>query len=780
MKLTTPDQLDDRDRALLAEYQCALPTGGVCVNVLLGKEPWDLRPLVLLEGRVWLYRFSRTLDGLNLRVMSNEIEGFTVIPRWELRVVAVPALERFVLSRPYVQATLKDLLLRGELPVGQAQLPLAQKIIAQVRALARRNLVHGHISLSNISVVGGNIAAGEVIFLDPRVGVLNGSADEFFASEATAAHDLQHTADLYSLGRVLKVLLGDSLTPLQRAVADQLLLTSPKHRPALDLVEEAFCAEPQSNTATRTGMGGAAATPPKVGGGRVIGPQRSPGEPTAATHTAVAPPSGAESSGGRWSLFKRPIDGRALGFYLISAAAGLVVVLVGLRYRAPGVFFALVQHTPVFGARARAEYEDGWGSGERSRMRRVAQAALFDRDPAAQDAIIDHALAGGDVPGVPVTMIRAAFNPLWRDQLTRGDREAVLGFTLLSLVPDGFSDLPQFSELSAPVVLAVACQMPATNPSAGLEQVPLNTLGDLPDPVGSAFRELSTTGVKALNAPEAMGLAALVCGHPNANAIDAYIGRESTFKGILERLAIAFPVIALNEDVAGQFLASLRDQGGEAGTVLSWFDIDDLAKWSTVASSEKLGLLLNRLPKRTLSVTQYADLLTFPIPLVREQVVKALTAAYFREPDGELLALLATDQLGLSREQTIALVSTLQLPALKRAPFISAWFETKPAPESVVLVLLRRSYVDSTDQFNLEAARYLKKQQWRSSLDILKLLARHPEPLARSMAYAQLTPQDPAQRGVLEESLQRESDQNLKRSILTRLGKGSESGAAKE
>jgi hypothetical protein len=130
---------------------------------------------------------------------------------------------------------------------------------------------------------------------------------------------------------------------------------------------------------------------------------------------------------------------------------------------------------------------------------------------------------------------------------------------------------------------------------------------------------------------------------------------------------------------------------------------------------------------------------------------------------------LAGDQNRLTRDQTVALLSALSLDAPKRIPFIASWFELKPSPEMVVLVLLARSNKDSSDLFNLEAARYLRKAQWSASTEMLQIMARHPEPLARSLAYAKLTTRDPAQKAILQARVSEETDQGLIRALTTKL-----------
>lgn len=751
MRLVSPDALSDSERAIFEIYARSFPASAVCVNVLIGDSPWDIRPLVLSKGRVWLYRFSRSFDDTTREALIAEIQGFTVIPGWDTKVAAVAGSDRFLLIRPYVQSTLKDLLLRGELPVGHAQLPLAIQIIEQVRALGQRNLVHGHIALSNITVV-----EDRVIFLDPRIGSLNGTTDEYLAPELRPEDEPRHTADLYGLGRTLKVILGDALTASQRAFVDQLLLPSPRQRPSLDSLEGAFFHDTES--ATHDKRSAVAGTGRVLGGRTAVDRQK---------RSRTAEDSSASSADRRPTSLN--FGSAKTRFMMLGVVAG-TLLLVLLRYRAPSIYFTFARYVPLPASTENPELEADWASGDRVRMRRVARAAVVDRDPAAQNAIIENILDGQNPPGIPVVLLRTGLNPLWRDQLSHADQDTILALTLAPLLPEGPKDSRRFGDLAAPIILAIACHMSPTHSNKELDEVSLTTMEELPDPVGPAFRHLRESGVEKLSAPEAIGLSSIACGQFSAAALDAYFGKESDTKTVLGRVANAFPLLSSNEESAQQMLASLRDKGGDISTVLGWFDIDDLARWSTVPSFEKLALLLEQLPVRQLSLSQYSDLLTFPLAKVREQAAEVLVSRFFKTDDRNLFALLSGERAGLSREQTLALVAALSLSPEKRVPFVAAWFETKPAPDAVVLILLARAHSDSTDILNLEAARYMRKNEWRSSLDILQLMVRHPEPLARSMAYSKLNPQIPNERAVLQDSLTREKDGALRRVVLLRLG----------
>ena len=108
MKLVSPDSLQGAEKLVFDNLKSWFPPGAVCVNVMLGQDPWDLRPLLLSNGKVALYRFSRPLGIEALNQLAAEMQGFVVIPGWELKVERKSGHERLLMTRPFFQRTLKD------------------------------------------------------------------------------------------------------------------------------------------------------------------------------------------------------------------------------------------------------------------------------------------------------------------------------------------------------------------------------------------------------------------------------------------------------------------------------------------------------------------------------------------------------------------------------------------------------------------------------------------------------------------------------------------------
>ena len=737
MKLLSPDELSDDQRSVLDSYRSFLPDGVVCVNVMLGAERWDVRPLILKGKQVCICRVSRELTEPESKALAAELHGFSVINSCPGEVLRGSGATRFFFIRPYATATLSDQMEAGEIRSGQHNHGLVEKLFALLREMHSCNLIHGHICPSNLATTNGSL-----VLLDPLIGAINGTQGESLAPELSPGQEVPGSADLFGLGITLQALLGSSMSAEQQQITKRLLLPSPRQRPSLEQAEEAFLAAVGSST------------PRHKKTDRFI--KRASQVPTA---------SGSSIEEGKTETRGSP----SLLSSVIGLAAACGIAAVSLKVFFPDVYGGLVGGVSQLEPQIDPSLVSDWASGDRARMSAVARRAIVDQDEAAAAVIVDSIMAGENPPNTTPRLMRVALNDLWRNELSAKDVGAVLRLTVAPLFKEGLDSMPPLSSLHPGVILAVAGEMPPNDPAPQLKLLPLSTFTKLPDPFGAAFKQLGDLGVSSAGAPEAVALAAVTSGMASSRAFDAFMGSDTSPKSAIARLTILMPIVSGSDAATAQLVASIRDRGGELGQVLGWFDIEDLAKWSKLGGAQKLTLVLNRLPEADLSQSQYADLMTFPLPGVREQAALELKKRFFRDTDGNLLLTLSGPGNRLTREQTIALVSALALPPAKRTPFVGAWFGLKPAPDTVLLILLARTGYDSSDTFNLEAARYLRRAQWTATTEMLQILAQHPEPLARTLAYAKLDPKVDAQKKILQERISAEKDQGLLKMVMGKL-----------
>lgn len=753
MKLVSPEALNDLQRSILEGYARFFPAGAVCVNVMLGAEPWDIRPLLLTLGKVTLARFSMSLSEGGARSLATELEGFSVLSTSQQRAQLLPGEGRVMLLRPYFPDTVKDELERGEMSGFDERLVLVRALIKRVAELSRRSLTHGHICPSNIIREGSS-----VLLIDPVVGALHQTSDSYLAPETSLGKVPEPTADLYGLGRMIASLCGeDALSARQRALVEQLLLPSPRQRPPLEEVSLVFNAHEIGNREVvfnKEGRG-------KSGAGRVLKAASAAKQPSSSNdymNVTARPP---ELSQNRTS--NSVLTG------LLVTCAGLFIAGWIIKDRNPALYFELASRLPILAAQHSAEYESEWASRDRGRMAVVGRAGVIRREPAAVNTIVNDLMAGANPDAVNGAVMRVAMADGWRDELGPNDKHAALVFALDGLVPEGRAQIYSLARLHPGVVLAILGKAQQNTIPSELLQLPVDTLVRLPVPFGELFAAAKAMGVQKLGDATAMGLAAIVTGGADAKAFESFIGRESQAAHILAKVSLIMPIISTNDAAASELLGVLGDQGGEVSTLAHWFEMSDVASWGSVKATDKIGLILGNLPQSRLTVAQLSDLLTFSLDKVRGEAALKLREVLPGQEGERLLLTLTIPTNGLTREQTVALISALALSPQARTPFIPAWFTLEPSPDAVVLILLSRAHSDANDLFNLEAARYLRRTTWSANHEILKLLAGHPEPLARVLAYGRLDPSVDSDRSILLERQSREKEESCLKVLKDRL-----------
>jgi hypothetical protein len=738
VKLVSPESLSPDQSLLLKEYSRSFPQGAVCVNVMVGSEPWDIRPLLLIGGKVSLARFSMELGEARAKRVAAELEGYSVLFNNQQRIVYIAGEGRFMLLRPFANTTLRDDLEKGEIVGDRALTLIVRDLIKIVSDLSRRSLAHGHISPSNITREGGRIQ-----LIDPVMGYLHRTEDTYLPPESERGELPGPASDLYGLGCMIRILLGDRLTQRQQRLVEQLLLPSARQRPPLVEVAIAFGVRDADVVEERGEQ--------RIGSERVVrqGARVSAGDGEYERGADRRDDYGrqGELDNGSYRQSRRSSLGSNLILLgLLALGAGWVIY-----QRYPELYYRAAAYLPALAPSYSPEYEDAWVSGERARMSVVARAAAVRGEPAAINTVLDDVLTGSNPEGVRGAFMRVAFDEEWRSELSEADRKTALALGLDQLVPELKGRLDSVTGLHPGILLAILGQLQSKNVTNEIRQVQIDRLLALPEPFRGLFGQMKSMGAKTLGDPRVAALAGIVTGDTRVANLESFIGKDCTAAQTLASISLIAPIIANNQGAQRDLLGILTERGGELGSLVSWFEILDLAQWSKVAPEQKLALVLGELPEQGLASIQYVDLLSFPIESVRSKSILKVRGS-FQDTDAEkVLVTVTSPASGLTREQVIALISALQLAPEARTPFITAWFDLKPPPDTVLLLLLARASADSTDLFNLEATRYLKRSEFNYNLDVLKLLAVHPEPLARVLAYTKLDPNEQAQRSVLLE-----------------------------
>lgn len=748
MRLLAPESLDAPQRAIFEECSRFFPEGSVCVNVVLGREAWDVRPLLLMRGSVSLMRLSPRLDETRTRQLAGDLEGFARLFNQEIKVQPVADRGQFFIIRPFVADTLQDDLEKG-LVSGRGELEkLVRQLIKLVGELSRRSMAHGHISPANVAV-----AKGELVLLDPLMGAIQVSTDPYLPPESSRGVSPEPTADLFCLGKMIRTLLGDSLSPRQTSVVEQLLLPSPRHRPPLAEVAVAFGLH--EGAAFQSGA-----------------EQAHPGNRTNAGKLVRS--AGASSANGTrsgvsdvWEEARTTAPRSNRGWLLIPLALVGAVYLVKERY--PSLYYSLATRVPGLVSEHSVEFESEWASHQKPRMLVVARSAILRDDPAAINAITADILGGANPEGVRNRFLRVALDELWRDQLSQTDVRAAVALALIQIFPEGARVLPPLKTLHPAILLAIAGETQPLNSGKELQSISIDSLTTLPAPFGVLFTELKKLGVSKVGHPATIGLAAIASGDTRPQAFEGFMTAATDEPKARALVGLVVPIVRDNSTAANELFAAIRDRGEQLGTLTSWFALEDLAGWSRVPAIAKLDVALSSGTAAELDQAQYADLLKYPVSEARIFAATMLQKRVFTQGAEKLLLTLSSDANGLSREQTIALLAALKAEPATRGQFLTKWFELQPNADTVVLLLVARSHADSADLFNLDAARYLRRNTWRAPLSLLELLANHPEPLARVLAYGKLNVAVAAERDLLKKRLSLEKDDGCLKALMAKL-----------
>ncbi len=748
MRLLAPESLDTPQRTIFEECSRFFPEGSVCVNVVLGREAWDVRPLILTRGSVSLMRLSPRLDETRARQLAGDLEGFARLFNQEIKIQLIADRGQFFIIRPFVADTLQDELEKG-LISGRGELErLIKQLIKLVGELSRRSMAHGHLSPANIAV-----AKGELVLLDPLMGAIQVSTDPFLPPESSLGLSPEPTADLFCLGKMIRTLLGDSLSPRQTSVVEQLLLPSPRHRPPLAEVAVAFglhegTAAPLGAEQAHNGS--------RTNAGKLV---RSAGTSTAnGTRSGVADV---------WEETEDAAPQSNRGWLLIPLALVVGVYLIKERY--PSLYYSLATRVPGLVSEHSVEFESEWASHQKPRMLVVARSAILRDDPAAMNAITADILGGANPEGVRSRLLRVALDELWRDQLSQTDVRSAVALALIQMFPEGARTLPALKTLHPAILLAIAGETQPLNPGKELQSISLDSLTTLPAPFGVLFTEIEKLGVSKVGHPAAIGLAAIASGDTRPQAFEGLMTAATDESKARALIGLVVPIVRDNSTAANELFAAIRDRGEQLGTLTSWFALEDLAGWSRVPAMTKLDVVLSATTAAELDQAQYADLLKYPVAEARNFAANMLQKKVFTQGAEKLLLTLSSDANALSREQTIALLAALKAEPSTRGQFLTKWFELEPNADTIVLLLVARSHADSADLFNLEAARYLRRNTWSAPFSLLELLAKHPEPLARVLAYGKLNVAVATERDLLKKRLSLEKDDGCLKALMAKL-----------
>lgn len=778
-QVTPVEDLSAGQRAELESLRAATKIPGVLVGVFSLFESWDLRPVTLNAGALWVLRFSHPALPVDGRYLQEFLVGIGRVGSLGERSGGVDFGQvngQVWVNRRYADRTLSTAL--EDLPGDPHHQPftVAQALVNQVYHLHRNGLIHGHICENNVALFEGNVELvdfGCSAFYPNPAEVHSNLAPEFFRREP-----LTPAVDIYGLGLVLRGLLRGGAMERYRVLIDRMLLPQPDQRPSISEVRAVFIPQSAEVRTIRSGTSEVRSQVirqdhQRVSSGRLIGEPETPApqlqyqappiappvsQPVAATPPLASPPShsGAipqtevASENSAWTLL--------LGLVVI-----LVFLLGGVLYKQGQFDFLVDSQTSTI------PYQEFWESNRPSLMLQVAEAALVEGNLAAERVIVGDALAGNTRPGIPPLLLSTAFDSAWESELSPQDRDVALRFALLTLVPQQRENLRFIGQAHPGVVLAVAGTVSTELRLPGLDTLPLQVLFELPDPYGVSFRRLQRTGVELLGSSVARSLCHILVGDISGPLLEEYLRGAGDWPQVEARLQVLLRAFERDEATLSRVFGGLQSLEHPVSRLAGWFDGNGVLDWETVPARDRLRIMGGLLTQVQLSPEYLADLLKFPGEFVSSWAIETLSQQLFNGQSAETLKLVGGPQNNLTRQQSVALVLALRVRGEEAYSYVSSWFETRPPADFVARLLVSRSGETDLDPISIESARYLKGRNFELSLKELERLASHREPLARALAYTNLDLNNPVHRRLLEGMAVVEPSPRLREELQRRL-----------
>lgn len=722
---------------------------GVITGALVGDSQWDLRPLVLLDGRVQLLRYLDQFQPVSVSSSASEhdilselveLGFFEAFGKHEGHYWVVRCVEKELLSTS--TAVLTANALRG--------------LVSQVASLHDLGLIHGHISPNNVAV-----RKGELFLLDPLLCVASATSrfkKHDLAPELKSGASPTYASDSYGLGLILREVFGTSSNqPAFQRFLDSVSSETPTRRPTLEWIDRAL---------------------------RGKLPQSIP-EDFTPFH--------------RKNIFTKG------SFALISLGIAITFLAIGLLISKPiQSNTPKTQPAPISTINTKIPIENYWSSGQSSLMRQVAELAVMplsesalggneretsDHETAASDEdnlqirrdqarllIIQSAQQDRSPPQVLGSILKISFDPRWEGELTEEDRLTALKVALGSLLSKEYHSIKLSEKTHPAVLLALVGSVKFESMGDEFKNFSTSQVAKLPAPIGPAFTRLSANEVKTLDEPIARALSHIAIRNIDSKTVETFIASNGDLATLLERLRILRPFLNQETTLADLLFDALIGSSSPAKSLLEWFRSTDFRLWQGVSHADQIAIILESLPKN-LNFEQLGDLLSFPIPQVREVALNRLTTDTNLEFLRKFINSVAKEQNSLTRSQSITLLTAMRMtasqsPSEESFAFIKQWFETNPDKRAIAVLLSNHKRMGEQDPFVFEACGYLSANLSKFSvpLNVIEDLIIHPEPLARTIGYLKLNPENPDEQQLLIDALRAEPNQKIQLKIRQRLG----------
>lgn len=764
-------------------------TPGVFVGALVGDEAWDIRPLLLLNGKLSLLRFTNpgsALDRNKMNFIRSIYAQSSAQPEISRSASAVGEVDGQLWTlRRFHQNTLVNIetanVTNSLHPVHQAQ-----RLIEVVSAIQASGIIHGHISLSNIGT-----DENQPMLLDFGFGIL-ARKTENLAPEINAGLPPSLASDIFGLGQVLQALMkGETSSEIQKLL-ERMSSDEPTARPQISEVRKAFMIK----TSTSTGGNQSA---DMMRGGKLLGSadvlrkqiiQKQPTprivhqgpalttpiqteviataiRPTAPArirnHTTLLPIPNlnlpikvdiltprekirrktsdrirveediSTNKAGDKEQPREPASPSRVGQSSLFGPRGFLLITIFTALCSLAVGLAIYLSDKRTADPMSGDYYAFWISGQPSLQDKVVEAAVVKDSVDAQNAILRALSEGNNPTRVRKELLRIGFSQTWSKDFSPNDKKILLALSIEGLNPGILSALPPITNAHPGVILALASQLENTISTLGNQ--PLSIYSGLPSPFREAFAALAALGSKTIGEPTARGLARIVGGDFSKESFRLFIGENGAGKSIvLNVLATHF-----GPEYSVKLLNGLSLLGTGAIPELDWFTESKAVDWSTVSAETRIAIAAGSTDFSKLTIEYKLDLLSSSLAKTRDAAVKVISDELGPNSNMVLKVLMGEDN-GLTRSQMVTLLSALFYTGEGSKRFILEWFHSQPDPQTVLNLLMVRNTRELSDFFNLQAARYLANKEWQADFGTLKQMSVHHEPVARALAYSKMDP----------------------------------------
>jgi hypothetical protein len=751
-RVVSPEDLHPHEHQYVERLVKAVIPKGVLTGAILGLGDWDVRPLVLSQGAVYLIRSSdpelsqhtsayRAFWGAVERARSADVPC-----SWgELPHPADSSLRQIWMKRPYYSTLLSE---HSGLH-GDERASFVGTLFTRLNLLQRYGVIHGHLSAKNIALEGDQVILLDHVFATYDLvarQVRNDLAPEIRRGELATAF-----SDVFGLALVLKQIYQDGIdvTEERRTAIEQGLLEDLHKRLSFERFQREFLGKFEATTQKASSTVG-----------RVIS--------QTSLQTANSVPTSKKSKTENNSTFSS--SAKKLSESKLWGPIIGVVLVVALG--------AYVYWRPESPPLEEIPYELYWQSAEPDKLREVAVAAVQNNDEFAADIILSGVPNDTNSKFVNRKILDIGLDQRWRHQLSLSDKQTLLKVAVGTLLPRSSRPLSVTSETHPGVLFALLSQMNLDSTGDQLAHLKPEQLGELPGIMGPAFSLVGKLGATNLEDTALRGLAHILAGDTSRAAFEAFFPVKDQAEVTLAKLESLEPLIIGSEDFAAHVYTFLLTSQGIGSTLTQWFEQPSLVSWKGLPKLARMRIVLGNVSSMPDSFEELADLLTFPRTSVRDFAVTRLKGYEVYVPFEEMLKLLSSpSQNTLTRAQTISLLASFSAQAEVAHAFIAQWFSSKPAPQMVAQLLTLHTIRKKLDPFQVQAAQYLteNRTQIEFTEELLTKLSVHPESLARALAYLQLSIDNPKHRSILKKAVELEGNKRMKKDLQERLDSSSSS-----